>query len=199
MPRTPSGETRAKIHDYVCERILLGSPPSIREVQQRFGFKSTATVREHLNALVNSGALEQESGKDRGYRVPGAFVPAVVPILGQVRAGSVAEAIELADGYVAVQAEVAETTFALRVIGESMSGIDIHDGDIVLVDRASRINPGDVVVARVGDEATIKTFRRDKNRIILHAENPDFQDIVPDRSGPDFEILGRVYEVRRQL
>jgi repressor LexA len=199
MPRTPSGETRAKIHDYVCERILLGSPPSIREVQQRFGFKSTATVREHLNALVNSGALEQESGKDRGYRVPGAFVPAVVPILGQVRAGSLAEAIELADGYVAVQAEVAETTFALRVIGESMSGIDIHDGDIVLVDRASRINPGDVVVARVGDEATIKTFRRDKNRIILHAENPDFQDIVPDRSGPDFEILGRVYEVRRQL
>jgi repressor LexA len=199
MPRTPLGETRAKIHDYVCERILLGSPPSIREVQQRFGFKSTATVREHLNALVNSGALEQESGKDRGYRVPGAFVPAVVPILGQVRAGSLAEAIELADGYVAVQAEVAETTFALRVIGESMSGIDIHDGDIVLVDRASRINPGDVVVARVGDEATIKTFRRDKNRIILHAENPDFQDIVPDRSGPDFEILGRVYEVRRQL
>jgi repressor LexA len=199
MPRTPSGETRAKIHDYVCERILLGSPPSIREVQQRFGFKSTATVREHLNALVNSGALEQESGKDRGYRVPGAFVPAVVPILGQVRAGSLAEAIELADGYVAVQAEVAETTFALRVIGESMSGIDIHDGDIVLVDRASRINPGAVVVARVGDEATIKTFRRDKNRIILHAENPDFQDIVPDRSGPDFEILGRVYEVRRQL
>ena len=199
MPRTPSGETRAKIHDYVCERILLGSPPSIREVQQRFGFKSTATVREHLNALVNSGALEQESGKDRGYRVPGAFVPAVVPILGQVRAGSLAEAIELADGYVAVQAEVAETTFALRVIGESMSGIDIHDGDIVLVDRASRINPGDVVVARVGDEATIKTYRRDKNRIILHAENPDFQDIVPDRSGPDFEILGRVYEVRRQL
>jgi len=199
MPRTPSGETRAKIHDYVCERILLGSPPSIREVQQRFGFKSTATVREHLNALVNSGALEQESGKDRGYRVPGAFVPAVVPILGQVRAGSLAEAIELADGYVAVQAEVAETTFALRVIGESMSGIDIHDGDIVLVDRASRISPGDVVVARVGDEATIKTFRRDKNRIILHAENPDFQDIVPDRSGPDFEILGRVYEVRRQL
>ena len=199
MPRTPSGETRAKIHDYVCQRILHGSPPSVREVQQRFGFKSTATVRQHLEALVDSGALEQESGKDRGYRVPGAFTPGVVPILGQVRAGCLAEAIELADGYVAVQTERAQTSFALRVVGESMSGIGIHEGDIVLVDSATPVKPGDIVVARVGDDATIKTFRPQKNRIILQAENPEFQDIELKPSVSDFEILGRVYEVRREL
>lgn len=199
MPKTPSGETRAKIHAYVCERIFNGSPPSIREVQHRFGFKSSATVREHLGALVDSGALAQESGRDRGFRVPGAFLPGVVPILGRVQAGSLVEAIELADGYVAVPAQAAQTSFALRVVGESMSGIGIYEGDIVLVDSAIEVNTGDVVVARVGEETTVKTFRRQKNRIMLCAENPDFRDIEPDPNGPDFELLGRVYEVRRNL
>ncbi|MFT4562465.1 MAG: repressor LexA [Gammaproteobacteria bacterium] len=199
MPRTPAGETRAKIHEFVCRCILLGAPPSVREIQEEFGFKSTATVREHLEALVDSGELEQLPGKDRGYRIPGAFVPALVPILGRVHAGNLSEAIQDADGYVPLDPNKATTSFALTVAGESMSGVEIHDGDVVLVDRAAAIRNGDVVVAMLGDEATIKTFDKIGDRIILKAQNPNYQNIEPAADGPEFKILGRVYEVRRQL
>jgi repressor LexA len=199
MPKTPAGETRAKVHEFVCKRILLGEPPSVREVRDEFGFKSTATVREHLDALVDSRVLEQESGKDRGYRIPGAFVPGMVPIVGRVQAGSLTEAIESAEGYVAVRAEFAETSFALTVCGESMAGRGIHDGDIALVRRDAPIKQGDVVVALIGDEATIKTFSKVRNRIVLTAENPDYPDIVPEPGAAEFRILGRVYELRRRL
>lgn len=199
MPKTRAGETRAKVYDFVFKRILLGESPSIREVQDEFGFKSTATAREHLDGLVDSGLLEQDFGKDRGYRIPGAFVPGMVPILGRVQAGRLTEAIESADGYVPVRAEFAETSFALTVSGESMAGLEIHDGDIVLVRRGAPIKQGDVVVALIGDEATVKTFRKAKSRIILKAENPDYPDIVPEPGVDEFTILGRVYEVRRRL
>jgi repressor LexA len=199
MPKTPSGETRAKVYDFVYQRILHGEPPSIREVSDKFGFKSTATARQHLDALVDHGALQRVSGKDRGYRIPGAFVPGMVPIVGRVQAGGLSDAVEFVDGYVAVDGESAETSFALTVSGESMAGREIHDGDIVLVRRGAPVKTGDVVVALVGDEATVKTFHMSNNRVVLKAENADYSDIIPDPNGPDFTIMGRVYEVRRRL
>jgi len=199
MPRTPAGETRAKIHEFVCERILSGLPPSVREVRDAFGFKSTATAREHLDALIDAGALEQEAGKDRGYRIPGAFVPAMAPILGSVHAGTLHEAVELAEGYVAIEPALAGRSFALIVRGESMAGREIHDGDVVLVERDVRVRSGDIVVAQVGDEATVKTYQRNGRRVVLQAENPDYDDIVPTGDGEEFRVLGRVYEVRRRL
>ncbi|MGR8921904.1 MAG: transcriptional repressor LexA [Gammaproteobacteria bacterium] len=199
MPKTPAGETRAAIRDFVVRRILLGAPPSVREVQDEFGFRSTATVREHLHALVEAGALEHESGRDRGYRIPGAFLPGLAPVLGRVHAGSLTEAVEHARGYVPVRAEEAAGTFALEVAGESMAGRGIHDGDIVLVRPDARVRQGDVVVALVGDEATVKTFTKDRGRVVLKAENPDFADIVPAPDGPELRIVGRVVEVRRRL
>lgn len=199
MPKTRAGATRARVHAFVCQQILLGTPPSVREVQDEFGFRSSATGREHLAALVEAGALEQEPGRDRGYRLPGAFTPGMVPILGKVQAGSLTEAIEHAHGYVAIEAQHAESAFALIVAGESMSGRQIHDGDIVLVDRDARIRAGDVVVARVGDDATVKTYTKVRGQLVLKAENPDFADIIPAREGLECEILGRVYEVRRRL
>jgi repressor LexA len=199
MPKTRAGETRAKVLDFVFTRILSGEPPSVREVSEEFGFRSTATAREHLDALVDSGELTQKPGKDRGYRIPGAFVPAMIPILGKVQAGSLNEAIESAAGYVPVDPKFAATSFALTVSGESMAGREIHDGDIIVVQTDVRVKHGDVVVALIGEEATVKTFHKDKNRIILKAENPDYEDIVPSSEAGEFKILGRVTEVRRQL
>lgn len=199
MPKTPAGETRHKVHQFVCKRILLGQPPSVREVQEAFGFKSSATPREHLDALVDAGDLEQESGKDRGYRIPGAFIPGLAPLLGEVHAGTLSAAIEVADGYVPVEASLAETCFALCVRGESMAGREIHDGDIVLVERDAVVKSGDIVVALIEDEATVKTYHKVRNRLVLKAENPDYEDIVPDPQGPEVSILGRVFEVRRKL
>lgn len=199
MPKTTPGATRAKVHDFVCRCIRAGAPPSVREIQEAFGFRSSATVREHLDALVEAGALEQESGRDRGYRIPGAFVPGFVPIVGRVHAGALSDAIEAVDGYVPVRAERAATSFALRVAGESMAGREIHDGDIVLVDRDLPVRQGDVVVALIGDEATLKTYRKRGGRIVLEAANPVYADIVPQPGGPEFRVVGRVYEVRRRL
>jgi repressor LexA len=199
MPKTPPGETRARLRDFVLTRILAGAPPSVREVQEHFGFRSTATVREHLDALVAAGELEQESGRDRGYRIPGGFVPGMVPILGRVHAGALHQALENVEGYVPVRAERAARSFALRVAGESMAGREIHDGDIVLVDRDARVANGDIVVALVGDEATIKTLRKLGRRIVLEAANPDYADIEPAAGDGEFRILGRVFEVRRSV
>ena len=199
MPRTPPGATRARILEFVSRRLLGGAPPSVREVQEHFGFRSTATVREHLDALVAEGALEQDSGRDRGWRLPGAHAVGRVPLVGRVRAGSLSEAVELADGYVPVDARDAEDAFALRVIGESMAGREIHDGDLVLVRRNATVRDGDVVVALIGEEATLKTYRKRGRQVIFEAANPDYADIVPDTRGPDVRILGRVYEVRRCL
>ncbi len=199
MPKSPAGKTRAAVREFVCQRILLGEPPSVREIQEKFGFRSTATAREHLNALIETGALEHEPGRDRGYRIPGAFMPGLAPILGRVQAGSLTEAIEVAEGYVPVRADEADEVFALKVVGESMAGREIHEGDVVLVRPGASIRQGDVVVALVGEEATVKTYTRRDNQIVLMAENPDYPDIVPARDGPEFRIVGRVFEVRRQL
>ncbi|MGB1885542.1 MAG: transcriptional repressor LexA [Gammaproteobacteria bacterium] len=199
MPKSPAGKTRAAVREFVCQRILLGEPPSVREIQEKFGFRSTATAREHLHALVEAGELEHEPGRDRGYRIPGAFMPGLAPILGRVQAGSLTEAIEVAEGYVPVRAGEADEVFALKVVGESMAGREIHEGDVVLVRPGARIRQGDVVVALVGEDATVKTYTRRDNQIVLMAENPDYPDIVPARDGPEFRIVGRVFEVRRQL
>ncbi|MGR8948658.1 MAG: transcriptional repressor LexA [Gammaproteobacteria bacterium] len=199
MPKTRAGETRAKVLNFVCRRILSGEPPSIREVSDEFGFRSTATAREHLDALVDAGELTQNPGKDRGYRIPGAFIPAMIPILGKVHAGGLHEAIESAAGYVPVDPKTAATSFALTVSGESMAGREIHDGDVIVVQTDVRIKNGDVVVALIGEEATVKTFHKHRNRIILKAENPHYEDIVPDSTTGEFSIVGRVIEVRRQL
>jgi repressor LexA len=171
----------------------------VREVRDEFGFKSTATARQHLDALVAAGSLEQVPGKDRGYRMPGAAVPGMVPLLGRVQAGALNEAVEFAVGYVPLDAALTATCFALTVAGESMAGREIHDGDIALVRTDAPFRDGDVVVALIGEEATVKTFKKVAGQIVLRAENPDFADIVPDPDGPEFRILGRVFEVRRQL
>ncbi|MGD9601034.1 MAG: transcriptional repressor LexA [Gammaproteobacteria bacterium] len=198
MPRTTPGDTRLRVLDFVRRRVLAGAPPSVREVQDAFGFRSTATAREHLAALVAAGQLEQEPGRDRGFRVPGAAPPALAPILGRIRAGTPDVAVEDAAGFVPVAATSRDGAFALRVVGESMAGRGIHDGDLVIAERDAPVRSGDVVVAVVDDEATLKTLVRAGGRVVLKAENPEYADIVPP-SGANLHILGRVVELRRRV
>ncbi len=199
MARTIRGVTRTKILKFMRARIRAGMSPSIREVQDAFSFRSTATVREHLAALVAAGTLAQEPGRDRGFRLPGAKPPVLIPILGRVQAGPLTEALEDPLGYIPAESALIDQAFALRVSGESMRGREIHDGDTVLVYRNALIRHGDIVVARIGDEATLKTYQIRSGRVVLKAENPDFPDIIPVMDDLTFEILGRVFEVRRSL
>ena len=200
MAYTQPGETRRKIYRFVRERILSGVPPTVREVQEALGFKAVQSAREHLEALVRDGLLEKNPKKARGYRLPkGPDRPSfLVPLLGRVPAGPLTTAIEELEGYVSVQSRLPqEQLFALRVKGESMRDAGILPGDIVVVRQQPKADNGDIVVARVADEATVKTLRIRRDRIELHPENPAYSPIIPDPT--DFSILGKVIEVRRYI
>lgn len=200
MGRTPPGQTRDRVFLWVRERLLGGRPPTIREVQAAFGFLSPRTAVLHLEALVAAGRLVKDSGKARGYRLSGqrGMRTVLVPLVGRVPAGRLDSAVEEIDGYLPAQTRhAAGDLFALRVHGESMTGAGILPGDIVLVRRQARAESGDLVVALVGDEATVKRLRVRGARVELHPENPAFEPIVPDPRA--LRLLGKVIEVRRSL
>ena len=199
MGRTPPGQTRARVFRWVRERLLAGEAPTVRDVQEAFDFRSPMTAREHLEALVSAGRLHKAPGLARGYRLPGRPRPAAhVPLLGRVPAGPLEEAIEDVEEHLPVEGrDEPERYFALRVRGDSMVGAGILDGDVVIVRRQDRAASGDVVVAKVGDEATVKRLLLRGHRVELHAENPAYAPIVPE---PDaVAIVGKVVEVRRRL
>ena len=202
MGRTPPGQTRQRILRFVRERLLAGRPPTVREVQAAFGFRAVQTAREHLEALVGEGRLDKEEGKSRGYRLPrsaGGEAPTVmVPVLGRVPAGPLDTAIEELESYVPFQSRRSPgKLFGLRVRGKSMIGAGILPDDIVVVRQQPKALSGEIVVALVGDEATIKRLRLRRNRVELHPANPEFDVIVPDPA--EFKLLGKVIEVRRRL
>jgi repressor LexA len=202
MGRTPPGQTRERVFRFVRDRLLKGLPPTVREVMQAFGFRSVQTAREHLEALVKEGRLVKDKGKARGYRLAdgsGSFRPLqLVPLLGRVAAGALDIAAEDHEGYIPIESRhPSEELFALRVRGESMTGAGIFPGDIVVVRRQPNADTGDIVVALVGDEATVKRMRIRKNRVELHPDNPEFEAIIPDTD--QFSLLGKVIELRRHL
>jgi repressor LexA len=200
-PRTPPGETREKVFAYVRDRLLEGRPPTLREVQGAMGFRAVETVREHLQKLVDEGRLVKEPGRARGYALPtppGSSRTRLVPVLGRVQAGQPVTAVEELEGYIPVAARDDGTTlFGLRVRGESMTGLGILPGDVVVVRAGPSARSGDLVVALVDDEATVKTLRLRGGRVELHPANPAFVPLVPDPSA--VTILGKVIEVRRVI
>ena len=199
MGRTPPGLTREKVYRFVRRRLSEGRPPTVREVRDRFGFKAVQTAREHLERLVREGRLKKEPGRSRGYRLPRREAPTtLVPVLGRVPAGPVDTAVEELEGYVPVESRADEgELFGLKVRGESMRDAGILAGDLVIVRVQSTARTGEVVVALIGDEATVKRLKKVGRRVELHPANPGFEPIVPEPSG--FRLLGKVIEVRRYL
>lgn len=202
MPRTPAGETRESVYRFMRERLLSGSPPSLREIQAEFGFRAIETAREHLQALVEEGRLHKDPGRARSYRLPelANHTPVqLVPLLGRVQAGALTTAVEELEAWVPVHSRYrSEELFALRVRGESMQNAGIMPGDVVIVRRQNTAANGDIVVALVDDEATVKRLRKLPNaQVELQPENPAFEPLVL----PAFAVvlLGKVIEVRRYL
>lgn len=208
-PKTPPGQTREQIYEFMRDRLLEGRPPTVREVQERFGFRAVQTAQAHLEQLVAEGRLIKRlgphRGRARGYELPESSVdystPTMfAPLLGHIQAGDLSAAIEDREGTVPVQRgrrRQSEELFALRVRGESMLGVGILPGDIVIVRVQPTADSGDIVVALVDDEATVKTLRHRRGRVVLMPENEDYEPIIPD---PDtLKILGKVIEVRRYI
>ena len=217
MGRTPTGQTRTRVLAFVQERLLAGTPPTVREVQQAMGFRSVGTARQHLDALVDTGQLTRaDDSQHRGLRLPGRSTggpggrptggrgssrPRLVPLLGRVQAGPLTTAVQDIEDHVVVTTRHPPTElFALRVRGDSMAPEILAD-DVVIVRRQPKAEHGQIVVAMVDDEATIKRLHRRGTgadlRIELHATNPRYAPIVPDPVA--LVILGLVVELRREF
>ncbi|GMV27617.1 MAG: LexA repressor [Phycisphaerae bacterium] len=189
----PLTDKQRRVYDEVEARISAGGlAPTLRELCSHFRWSSTGTARDALNALVRKGYLQAADGRARGYRLVRRPPSALrVPLLGQVPAGVPVEAVEVAHGDVPVPEPIvsASANFALRVTGDSMTGASIQDGDLVFVRQQAVAEPGQIVVARVDGEVTVKRLRRQRGRLALVPENPSYRPI-PVTAGT--EIVGVV-------
>ena len=193
-----SAEKQALILKYVTERLCEGGyPPSIREIGAAVGLSSPSTVHAYLHALVDAGKLRMDPDKKRSLSLPEGAVPGSVsvPVLGRVTAGQPVLAVEEIEGYVPVTRDRARgrELFALRVDGLSMKNAGILDGDIVICEKRPDAENGEIVVALIGEEATVKRFFQEDGRFRLQPETEDFSPIYAD----ELLILGRVIALVR--
>lgn len=186
-----------KIYDYLVSCIRLqGYPPSVREIGEAVGLKSPSTVHFHLKHLEEAGVIEKGAGKGRAIALAEPPAPEDrVPIVGNVAAGSPILAEECIEDYLTFDTGGRSGEFfALRVRGESMLNAGILPGDLVVVRRQPTANNGEIVVALIEDEATVKRFSRQKGQIWLLPENDAYSPI----DGTYAQILGKVAAVVRR-
>ena len=186
---------------------VSGFPPTRAEIAERMGFRSVNAAEQHLRALERKGALEISAGSSRGIKIRERGGPRhgrllELPVIGRVAAGSPI----LAEAHVQARYQIDPNLFTpradylLRVRGLSMRDAGILEGDLLAVHRTQDAQSGQVVVARIGDEVTVKRFQRTAQGIQLLPENPDFQPIVVSPDQEDFELEGlAVGLIRNQL
>ena len=176
-------------------------PPTVREIADHFGFRSPKAVTDHLSALERKGYIIRRNHKSRNIELPPELAAQGVPVLGRIAAGAPILAIENLQGSLSLSGFVrsAEKTFALKVQGESMRDAGILDGDFVLVEGGAPVRSGAIAAVRLGYEATVKRVFFEKSKVRLKGANKDFQDVVVDKSDPDFEVCGPVRAVIRAI
>jgi repressor LexA len=179
-----------------------GYPPTIREIADRFGLASTKGVKAQLDALEKKGLLRRKGRGARALEVVGAkrVSARAVPVVGRVPAGLPALAVKDMEGEFMIDSSLVsgEGCFLLRVTGTSMVGESILDGDYALVKPQPVAYNGDIVVAMIDGEATLKRFRREDGRIVLEPANRDMEPLVIEREDDgELEIVGRVIAVLR--
>lgn len=178
-----------------------GYPPTLREIGAKLGVSGTLGVLKHLDALERKGYLRRQEGSTRGITLSqqGQGVP--LPIVGQVRAGTLHPAIEDVEGHFTIDRSQLDKggTFFLRVKGDSMIHAHIVEGDLALVRPQPDAHNKDIVVAMVGGEATLKRFYREADRIRLQPENPNYDPIIVREGDGEVSIVGKVVGIYRQM
>lgn len=187
--------SQQKILDYLKDCSSEGRVPSVREICNEVGLSSTSTVHHHLTALEEKGYITREHGLNRCIKISGEEKNSAVPVVGRVAAGYPITAVENIESYVTVSDEIrrGRELFALRVQGESMINAGILDNDIVIVHRTPVAENGEIVVALVGDEATVKRFYKENGHFRLQPENDCFEPIIVE----EVAILGKVISLVR--
>jgi repressor LexA len=175
--------------------------PSIRDIGKQFKIKSTKTVSDLLQSLARKGYIERDPARSRGVNLLGfgaAMRTQPVPFYGKIHAGEPALLPEFRQGFITIDRRFVpgDEVFFLKVKGDSMVGRCINDGDYVMVNPRQEPREHDIVAARLGDEATVKTFTRRGSSIVLEAANPAERDIQV-QPGMDFGILGVICGVFR--
>jgi repressor LexA len=191
---------QAQVLDLIKQYIAdTGYPPTRADIARELGFKSPNAAEEHLKALARKGAIEMIPGTSRGIRLPD---DGGIPIIGRVAAGSpilaaehIEDRVELPPGFFHPRAD-----FLLRVRGDSMQEVGILDGDLLAVHKTPEASNGQIVVARIEDEVTVKRFQRtrQRNRVLLLPENADYEPIEVDLKEQPFQIEGLSVGVIRQ-
>jgi len=178
-----------------------GYPPTLREIAAHLGIRGTLGAAKHLDALERKGLIRKSPGSSRGLALTERGAPAVsLPIVGTVRAGAPQPAMEEIEGHFAVDpAHRKGGAFFLRVKGDSMIGAGILDGDLALVRPQPTAASGEIVVALLDGEATLKRFFREPGRIRLQPENPLFSPIVVRPGDGDVVLVGKVVGLFRAL
>ena len=183
------------VYDYISEAITRnGYAPSVRDIEEALGFRSTSTVHMYINRLEEFGLIRKTDGKSRSITLTGMTPLGVnkVPVLGKVTAGSPILATENFEGYIDFVPEAKKydykNLFALKVSGVSMIEAGIMDGDYVIVNRCDYAENGDIIVALIEDEATVKTFYKENGHFRLQPENSTLDPIIVK----EMLVLGRV-------
>lgn len=191
----PLGKSCKLVYDYLLSCSSEGRIPSVREICEATGLHSTSTVHLHLKTLESRGLIEREKGCNRCIKINKTGPTAQIPLLGKVTAGLPILAVEEIESYIPVSEELrrGRELFALRISGESMINAGILDGDIVIVNKTNFAENGDIVVALIGDEATVKRFYKENGHFRLQPENDSFEPIITE----SLSILGTVISLVR--
>ena len=193
-----------EILDYLKEEILSkGYPPTVREICEKVGLKSTSSVHSHLSTLEKNGYIRRDPTKPRAIEICDDSFQMVrtemasLPVVGNVAAGQPILAQENIESYFPIPAEIVPSgeSFALRVRGDSMINAGIFDGDLIFVSSCNTAGNGEIVVALIDDSATVKTFYKENGHIRLQPENDTMEPIIVDSC----VILGKVFGVFRTM
>lgn len=188
MSRQGLTDKKLKVYNFLVKALGSGIPPSVREICQETGIKSTSTVHAILSALEEENYIERDARNSRSIRIAGSVATAQVPVIGRVTAGQPILAVEEIIDYIPYATSDAEGLFALKVVGLSMRDAGILDGDIVIADKDAAYRSGDIIIGMDGDEATVKRLLMKNGQVIFMPENPDFDPIYPENPS----VLGKV-------
>jgi repressor LexA len=205
MTPVKSGQPTARqqaVLEFIKKHIIKkGFPPTVREIAGHFGFASPLSAQLHINALIKKGYLKKMPFKQRTLEIAGlkAAEDTKVPLLGRVRAGAPILASEDIEDYIRIDKNLfkAEGGFALRVTGDSMIDAGIYEGDIALIAPHVEAVNRDIVVALMGEEATIKRFFLKNGTVRLVPENKEMKQIT--LKAGDVKIIGKVVGILRRL
>lgn len=202
MNNTALNVQEKRVYDYIKEQIRdNGYAPSVREVCAALGFKSTSSAHQYIARLADKGYIDKHELKTRAIRLAGEEPTITLPVVGKVAAGEPILATENIEDYFSIGESFFKTSdlksdnFVLKVQGESMINAGINNGDYIIVSKQNVARDGQIVVAMIDGEATVKTFYKEKDHIRLQPENDTMDPIIVK----NVEILGKVVGLFRKI